>query len=980
MKKFDKMLSKVKLWRTLTIVFTSTAALMYTLQGVCNLYAPLINKALGLDTSTTVGKHDGNEDTYYFKSSYDSLEDMYKAKVSLLRDIGREGTVVLKNDGVLPIKGNNIAVLNENKGFIYETTTAGGTIKINHALCTSLSKALTHEKKNVTDKLDTLAADGTVIVVVGRAYGEAIDASKQSLQLKAEEKQMLDSAIASGKKVVLLVSGDYSIEIGDYASKVNGIIKFGNAGYRGAYGLSDVIVGNVSPSGKLVETLAVDNDSAPASVNFGNFEFTNKNTLKLNMAKNYLIYGEGVYVDYKYYETRYEDAVLGKGNATSPSGVKASGANWSYDREVLYPFGYGLSYTTFKKEIVQDPTYSAEDDTWTMKVKVTNTGSIAGKEVVQVYAQTPYTEYDIQNNVEKPAVSLLGFEKTKTLNPGEDVTVEVPVHQQWLASYDYKKSKGYIMDAGDYYLALGDGSHDAINNILAAKKTGFTAGNKNQVKKITPNIKATATAPDKEIYRYIYNKTTEVTNSFDDVDVNHWLDEGKKITYLSRNDWNGTYPVAYSIEASKSMQTSLNEKKKMDKNVIDTASRAKTDADVKYVDNADYISETAKAINLKGKKYNDPEWKALLDELSIQQMSYTISNGRWSIPALKSVAFPEMPGNDNPTGLWDQYVFSSIDPKTGKGVEVSATLAMSDGITDEKVENSKLYASMFSSEPVLAATFSHELATRQGDFFAEDALYCKKTFVWGLGVNLHRTAYGGRASEYLSADPILSTLIASDWNKASLAKGCIMVSKHFVANEQEVNRLGVCTFLNEQTMREVYLRAFEGVTTYGDLKGIMASYNRIGLISTAAEYDLMTKVLREEWNFDGYGITDLYPITDGLYVGKEMVIAGTDMMLGTGYAETSGTYVTKSLNVENIKASQQLLTAVRESCHRLIYVFVNSNGMNGISRDTKVQDIVPFYVPLIITLEIVFTVVALGSAVMYVFSLRKREKETGRKE
>lgn len=286
MKKFDKMLSKVKLWRTLTIVFTSTAALMYTLQGVCNLYAPLINKALGLDTSTTVGKHDGNEDTYYFKSSYDSLEDMYKAKVSLLRDIGREGTVVLKNDGVLPIKGNNIAVLNENKGFIYETTTAGGTIKINHALCTSLSKALTHEKKNVTDKLDTLAADGTVIVVVGRAYGEAIDASKQSLQLKAEEKQMLDSAIASGKKVVLLVSGDYSIEIGDYASKVNGIIKFGNAGYRGAYGLSDVIVGNVSPSGKLVETLAVDNDSAPASVNFGSFEFTNKNTLKLNMTKN----------------------------------------------------------------------------------------------------------------------------------------------------------------------------------------------------------------------------------------------------------------------------------------------------------------------------------------------------------------------------------------------------------------------------------------------------------------------------------------------------------------------------------------------------------------------------------------------------------------------------------------------------------------------------------------------------------------------
>ncbi len=983
---FSKILPHKILWRVLTIVFILLSSFVFALSGICNLYAPVINQALGIQTSTSSGG-EASADTYYYKSSYSTLNELYQDKVALLREIGQEGTVVVKNTGeTLPVKEGKIAVLGEDKGFIYETTTAGGTIKIDHSLCSSLSDGLKLNNKTVTTSLDGLTANDTAIVIIGRAAGEAIDMDKEKLQLTEAEKSLLNGAISSPAKVVLLISGDFNVECRDYInnSGVGAVVRFGNAGYRSAIGLADVIVGKVSPSGKLVETMAADLSSAPANINFGDFTYANASQLRLGFTKNYLIYQEGVYVDYKYYETRYEDGVLGKGNASSAVGTYKSTDGWKYSEEVCYPFGYGLSYTTFDKEIVGEPVYNAEDDTWSISVKVTNTGNVPGKEVVQVYAQAPYTSYDIANKVEKSSVMLMGFEKTDEIGTEEgnnSQTVTVKIHQQWLASYDSIGARGYIMDAGDYYLSIGNGSHEAINNILAAKgKTvddGMDfAGDANLAVKITPAIsaQATETSPDTEMYKTIYTDK-RVTNSFDDVDVNSFLAEGDKVTYLSRSDWQKTYPTKVELTASKSMISSLNEKKKMDNNVIDTASRVQTKDNLKYVDKANYVSSET-VIKMHGKAYGDAGWDAILDNMSIYDMSFMVSNGRYSIPAAKSVSFPEMPGNDNPTGLWVQYKYGAIDKITGKKTAIEDNATLTDSITGDKVNVKDLWASMFASEPVLGATFSHELAARQGDMFAEDALYCGQTFVWGLGVNIHRTAYGGRASEYFSADPIHSTLLASDWNTASCKKGCIMVAKHLAANEQEVNRYGVGTFMTEQTFREEYLRAFEGITVYGGMKGVMASYNRVGLISAAAEYDLMTGVLREEWGFDGYAITDLYSITEGLYVGKEMVMAGTDIMLGTGYDNEKGTYVQTSLNVENIKKDAKLLTAVRESCHRMMYAFVNSNGVNGVSVNTRISDAIPFYIPLIISLEVIFTIVAVCSAALYIagnVNLKKSE-------
>ncbi len=971
------------LLRALTVVCVVMMAFMFTLSGIVDVYAPVINDALDIETDKLVSSGDSakDQDSYYYKSSYATLQDLYTAKVQLLREIGQEGTVLLKNENnTLPIKSGKVAVLGE-EAFRYETNSAGGTIKIDHSLCTSLSGALSEAGYAVQSGTEGLTSADIAIVVVGRSGGEGSDLEVGSLALTPAEQSLINSAKSSGAKVVLLISGDFSVEI-DSAKKdggVGAIVRFGNAGYRGAYGLADVLTGTVAPSGKLVDTFAVSSTSSPAMQNFGDMQYENARRITGNYVKNYVVYQEGIYTDYKYYETRYEDYVLDRYNADSSKG-SLSGA-WNYAAEVSYPFGYGLSYTTFSKEIVGEPEYNAEDDTWKISVKVTNTGSVPGKEVVQVYAQTPYTQYDIDNKVEKAAVNLMGYAKTGVLGAaGSDTasqTVEVTVHQQWLASYDYTAAKGYIMDAGDYYLAVGNGSHEAINNILAAKgcdtSDGMTEeGDASLAVKITPDIDATEDKPDTHIYKTIYGDT-QVTNAFADADINYFMDDDSEITYLSRSDWDKTFPQTLNITASDSMISSLKDTKKYQSGTLDTKERVTVDESITYQP-AGYKSETQKAINLKGVPYDDERWDALLDEMTAEEMSYMVANGRYTIPGVASISFSAVNGNDNPTGLWEKYKYSAIDEK-GNVTEVSNGMTLTDGKNTVSVND--IWASMFSSEPVLAASFNDELAARQGDMFAEDALYCGVTFIWGLGVNMHRTPFGGRASEYFSADPVHSTLMATAWNNATVKKGAINVIKHFAVNEQEANRNGVATFLNEQAMRETYLRAFEGVTVYGDLKGLMTSYNRVGLICSASEYDLMTQVLRNEWGFDGYTITDLYSPTAGIYDGDAMLAAGTNIMLNGGqYDAASGAANLCSLNVENIKNDPVLLTQAREACHRMLYVFVNSNAMNGVTSDMEYVEITPFYVPLVITLIVIFTAGAVVCGAMYIASgFAKKEAE-----
>lgn len=965
---------KTSLFRTGMTVLAILTALFITLTTVAQANAHLINDTLRIQTSRLVEVEGEGQDesTQYFPSAYASFEEMYQAKVQLMREIGQEGTILLKNENnALPITSGKVTILGAD-AWQFACPTGGGSMK-GSMPSTTIVDALRVDGLSVSTAEADMASSDAVIVVIGRVAGEGSDMPVGNLKLTADELAMLDRAKAANGRVILISSGDYSLELASQKadSGIGAILRVGNSGYRGAYGAADVITGKVSPSGRLVETMAADSTSSPAMENFGDFQYTNGSAIEASQAKKYVVYAESIYYDYRYYETRYEDCVLGQGNAASPAGVKASSGSWNYADEVLWSYGYGLSYTTFDQTI-QSVTFNEADRTAVVAVQVTNTGGTAGKDVVQVYAQAPYTDYDKANSVEKSAVQLLGFGKTETLNPGDSETVEVTVHLQWLASYDAKGAGTYIMDAGDYYFSIGNGVHDALNNILAAKGADSAkmagTGSADRTYKWVQDELDTAT------YATSVYTGAAITNALEDAEINYWLDDADQITYLTRSDWAGTYPKPVELAASKNMIDCLNDTKKYESGVWnDTTSRVETE-DVSWSDGATTLS----VLSLKGLDYDDDSWNMILDNMSLAEMSNMVANGRTSIQAVTSAMFPGGTGNDSPTGNTHSYIYKSIDAQTGEKTALTPEDTVTDGITDETVSvlGTEMNGGMYASIPTLAATFNEDLARRQGEMFGEDCIYIGDIFVWGSGCNLHRIPYGGRHSEYYSADPVHTSLMAAAQTAGAWSKGTVLVNKHFAVNEQEQNRIGVATFATEQTIRECELRAFEGVFTYGDGRGLMASYNRIGLIGTASEYDLMTTILREEWGSDCYVITDLNGPTAGLYDGNAIIAAGTSTMLNNGpYDESSGAYVNTTLSTNSIQNDPVLRTAVRSACHRMLYNFVNSVAMNGMSSNTRIETITPWWQTTLIAMDIVFGVAAAAATVLYLVSVNKKREE-----
>ena len=965
---------KKGIWKALSLVTIFLTIVCLVGSNIAGAYEAMINQKLGIETSRVEG---GSGATAYYTSDYTDLQDMYQAKVQLLRQIADEGVVLLKNDGTLPMKSGKAAVLGE-ENFIYATNNGGGSITPElRAECTTLSDALVYDGLSVTD--DPAGCD-LALVVLGRAAGEGTDLASGTLSLTDAEKDLIRSAESSGAKVVVLLSGDHAFEAAELEQDdgISAILHLGNAGFRGAYGVADVIIGVVSPSGKLVDTYAASSMGSPAMQNFGNYAYSNGSRIKASQAKNYVVYAEGIYSDYRYYETRYEDCVLGQGNAASAAGASGGRNAWNYADEVVYPFGYGLSYAAFQKELVGEPVFDNASHTATVTVRVTNTGTVAGKEVVTVYAQSPYTDYDIQNKVEKAAVQLMGFEKTEELTPGASETLDITVHLQWLASFDYTSAKTYILDAGEYWFSVGGSAHDALNNILAAKgKTVADGMTENGDASLT--YRWTQDTMDTTTYAKSPYTGVAVTNAFPEADLNTWMPG--KLTYLTRNDWAGTFPETAELEATADMVEALNDTKRYENGKWnDTASRAPS-ATVAYQDyrTLEEVNEKMipqNVVSLRDKAYDDPAWNEMLDNLSIYEMSRMVAQGRAYIQAAPSVTFPQNTGSDSPIGLNIPYVNLSLDPNTGAKTPIPAGYTMTDGITEDPVAaDGVLEANMYASEPVLGATFNKELAARQGAFWGEDALYCNASFTWAPGANLHRTPYGGRLSEYLSADPIQTSLMLGELTRVANSKGLILTVKHFAVNEQEQNRIGVCTFLNEQSLRENYLRAFEGVMTYGEARGLMSSYNRLGVISTSAEYDLLTGVLRQEWGSQAYIITDLNSPTAGLYDGNAAITAGVSTMMNNGvFDDPAKAYVNQTLTTENIKADPVLLVATREACHRILFQFIHSNAVNGIDAESRIVLITPWWKPLFTTLNVVFSAAAVVTTALYLFHMNKKIK------
>lgn len=949
---------------TLFIAFTP---LLQAYSGTINLY---------LDIDTTVMEGGEGDDTLYYESKYDDIGKMYQDKVAYLVEEGREGCVLLKNDGVLPIKNTSskITILGNDK-FIYGsrvTTNANGL-----DMDVGLAQALKHEgyTVNTVNTADAPAADlsgsNVVFVVVSREGGEGKDIPLGTLALTDAEKAMIEKAKSSSAKVILFVSGEHAIEVDPYKddARISAIMKMGNAGHRGSYGLAEVIKGEHSPSGKLVDVWATDSMASPAMQNYGDYSYTNAGKIIAPNATKYVIYQEGIYTDYKYYETRYEDYVLGRGNADGQAGKteKVSYAGgWNYGEELTWSFGYGMSYTTFSKEIVGTPVRDEKAHTITMEVKVTNTGDVPEKEVVQIYAQSPYTAYDVENGVEKAAVNFMTFEKTKELAPGEAQTLALTVHEQWLASYDRNRAKTYIMDAGDYYLSVGGDAHEALNNILEekcsdAQKTRMIGeGNADLV------YRWTLDKPDNTTYSKSIYTGVEVTNRFEDANINYWIDDD--ITYLTRSDWEKTFPETIRLTASKNLLAAINDLDKYHNG--------------KYCDNRDRVTATDTAyctdanaprlnvVKMRGKEFNDPAWKEYLDRLTIEEISNMVSIGNRDIQACESINFPACSGEDSPLGLQTNYVYSHFDRTTEKWVPIGSNYKVTDGITDDQLDMSIGQSpDMFGSEPLIAATMNKNLMNLRGYFFGEDCFYSGKIQMWSIGLNLHRAPYIGRASEYYAADPILSTICAAEQNLGILPTGHVFVAKHVSVNNQETNRNGIATFLDEQTYRENYLRTYEGAVAYGNLRGIMTAYNRLGAVSCAVEYDLVTGVCIREWGGDDcYYITDMAQPVKGLNEGNGMITAGISVVLNSGsYADTLGP--------DKLIEDPVLLAAAKESCHRLLYNMVNTAAMNGISENTVIRMATPWYINLAVTLDVVCGILAVVSGAAVVIGCVQKNKE-----
>ena len=781
---------------------------------------------------------------------------------------------------------------------------------------------------------------------------ETVNGSGNSLELTIQERDLLKQIKAAGfENVIVLLNCTNPMEcdfVDDPELGVDSVMWIGFTGVNGLRGVADLLVGNSNPSGRVVDTFCIDNTTNPAMENFygafwnnsTNYPDLEGNGPGLDGNKYYNVYQEGIYVGYRYYETRYEDFVLGQGNA----------GNYDYASDVKYPFGYGLSYSTFEYSDFA-VTVDANGD-FVVTVKVTNTSTVPGKEVVEVYFQSPYTDYDKANGIEKAAIELCGFAKTKELKENEAETVTIVVPKKELRTYDAKTAKTYILDAGDYYFTVGKDAHDALNNVLASKDAdaskmvavgngGYAAaGNKEFVYKWNnPTLDTTTFATSTE-----NGEEYAITNQLQTADIN-WLKENgftdQTITYLSRNDWQGTWPKGtYIMDLSQKLHDEITGIKKYVKTQTSEAlptMGAKGDMTI---------------AQMIGKDYNDPAWQKLLDQVTYEEMCLLIGVGYHGTYAVESVAKP-----------------STIDENGPQGFTMKLTdiMGKSDTMT------------AYSDENIMAATWNTEFMYKVGQSLGEDGLALKMSGLYGPAMNTHRTAYAGRNFEYYSEDGFLGGKIAAAEVGGIQSKGIYVYIKHFAFNDQETNTRCYSIFANEQAMREVYLEPFEHAIVertmtvdgkeveIGGAMNVMNSFGRVGVVWTGAHEGLMTNILRGEWGMDGFALTDYSNngTTYDIFLG---IMGGTDSWDNSNAGPM--TRVDK-LKRYDITQDPALAIRMREATHRILYTVANSAAMNGIAPSSKIVAVIPWWRALIIGVGVVSALGFVASVIMAVKTKKK---------
>ncbi|WP_308281568.1 glycoside hydrolase family 3 C-terminal domain-containing protein [Cellulomonas sp. PS-H5] len=900
-------------------------------------------------------------DTEYYSADFDSIDEVDAAAKELVEEISGAGIVLAKNEGAaLPLAaGSSVTMLGRAAADPVFGGSGSGSVDTNSAV--NARQGLENAGFTVNDAvygaieayaaenprgfiemdrpdistyfIGEMPVDGyeaqsssfaeysdAAVVYIGRPGGEGGDLTRDmsdwddnaepgqhQLELNKDEKDLIELAKASFDTVVVVVNSSTTIEMGDLQADagVDAILLAGSPGATGLNAVGTILSGEVNPSGRTADLWAADFTADPTFANFGGYLYDNLSvsypvsaveTATSNATVTdeapFVNYAEGIYFGYRYYETAAAEGFL------------------DYDEAVVYPFGYGLSYTDFAWTVTGTETGDV-DGTIAVTVDVTNTGTVAGKDVVELYYTAPYTP----GGIEKSEVVLGDFAKTGVIEPGasESVTLELPVED--MASYDYADAAAYVLEAGDYAISVRTDSHT-----VAAGTEPITYTVDSDVVYSGENHRSTDLA--------------EVTNQFDDVSAQFSTEpEDGKILAMSRADFAGTFPTAPTgdqLVASDAVAEGF------------AAWDVDAEADAFEGDMPTTGASTdLSLIDMRGLAKDDPQWDELLDSLSVGDMTDMLLNGAYQTAAIGSIGKPQTTEPDGPAGF-SSFINSSIN-----------------GVA-------------YPSEFLIAQTWDVDLGRAMGEMLGNEAMFKDINGWYAPAANLHRSPFAGRNFEYYSEDPFLSGLMMTSVANGAAEKGVYTTLKHFALNDQETNRVnnGIATWATEQTIREIYLKPFEmavknismevpyladdegtiETTTVGST-AIMSSFNRIGATWAGGSEALMTDVLRGEWGFEGFAISDfnLYPYMNP----NQSISAGTDLTLTFQPSKSFGD-----------TSSAKAVTDIREATHNILFTVANSNAVNGLAPGATVSYTPPTWVYIQIGASILVGLLVVAGALM----------------
>lgn len=816
-------------------------------------------------------------------------EENVASATQLCENIADEGIVLLDNDGTLPMAKNsklnvfgwastNPCYGGTGSGALsdaYPTVTLlEGLKNAGFELNTELSDFYTSyradrpvvgmfspdwtlpepEAAQYTDELmnNAKAFSDTAMVVITRVGGEGADLptdvsqvtydaghsyndfepGDHYLQLTKTEKDMIDLVCKNFDKVVVVYNGANAMELGwvkDY-SQIKSVVWCAGTGQSGFNALGSILCGDVNPSGRTIDTFVYDLTQTPTANNFGNFNYTNMDEFKTSSFGTdtipaFVNYVEGIYVGYKFYETAAAEGLI------------------DYDKTVVYPFGRGLSYTTFTQTL---NSVTEADGTITVDVTVTNTGSASGKEVVEVYYNPPYTN----GGIEKASANLIGFAKTSELAPGASENVTVTFKAEDMASYDTYGKGCYVLEKGDYVISINADSHTVLDSKVynVASDIVYDASNKRE--------------SDVEV----------ADNKFDFAEGN--------VTYLSRANGFANYAEATAAPADFELPASAK-----------ATFYNNSNWNPEDFNNADDVAPTTGAKNglklkdMVGVDYNDAQWDAFLDQLTVADMDSLIALGGYQSVAVDSIGKVQAVDCDGPASINNNFT--------------------------------KQGSIGFPSAVMIAATWNTDLAHDFGTSIGKMADDMGVSGWYAPAMNIHRSAFAGRNFEYYSEDGVLSGAMASNAIMGSQEQGVYAFMKHFALNDQETNRNGMlCTWSTEQAIRELYLKPFEECVKAADCHAVMSSFNYIGTTYAGSCDVLLNKVLRGEWGFVGMVLTDYYGVF-GYQDADRLIRNGGDFCLVNYDTETNHLTDTTSATA---------LVSARQACKNILYTVANSRA------------------------------------------------------